>query len=68
VRPRSELPDDVMWHWTGRSSDDATRQDGVLPQPSDLGTGDALGLTDDGQRLATIAEGPRKPLMIWRAT
>jgi hypothetical protein len=57
---RTESPDDVMWHWPGRSADDATRQDGVLPQLSDLGTGEALGLTVDGQRLATIAEGPRK--------
>ncbi len=46
-------------------ADNTTRQDGITPQLPDLGMGEALGLTVDATSLATIAEGPKKPLRIW---
>ena len=45
--------------------DNTIRQDGITPQLPDLGTGEALGLTVDARSLATIVEGPKKPLRVW---
>jgi len=48
--------------------DNSVQQDGVTPHLPDLGQGEALGLTVDGKRLATIAEGPKKPLRVWQSS
>ena len=47
--------------------DVASVQQGMTPKPPDLGDGEAIAFTADGHQLATIAEGGRTPLSIFRA-
>ena len=46
--------------------DVATAQQGMTPTPPDLGHGEAIAFTADGRQVATIAEGGRTPLRIFR--
>ena len=46
--------------------DVASVQQGMTPKLPDLGHGEAIGFTADGRQLATIAEGGRTPLRIFR--
>jgi hypothetical protein len=47
--------------------DVASLQQGMTPKPPDLGHGEAIAFTADGHQLATISEGGRTPLRIFRA-
>jgi hypothetical protein len=46
--------------------DVATVQEGMTPKLPDLGHGEAIAFTADGRQVATIAEGGRTPLRIFR--